>query len=105
MCVCARARACVRACCCCCCGADAYLGTGWVGCVGEGASRHSNETYVRPALFDADYGVPTATSAARGRGATLCAEVEGQPGLFRREYTKAIVTFDCRTNQSSITMK
>ena len=28
-------------------GPYAYLGTSWVGCVGQGASRHSNETYVR----------------------------------------------------------
>ena len=30
-------------------GPYAYIGTSWVGCVGEGASRRSNETYDRPA--------------------------------------------------------
>ena len=63
--------------------------------MGEGSQRHSNETYVRPAAFEVDYGVPAA----------LCTEVVGQPGLFQREYTRATVSFDCRTNKSSIMMK
>lgn len=74
-------------------GPHAYLGTGWVGCVGEGAARHSNETYVRPPWFDYDYGTPTG----------LCKE--STPGVFTREWTKATAQHDCNTGQSSIAMR
>ena len=70
-----------------------FLGTAWVGCVGEGKSRHSNETYVRAAAFDRDYGRPLG----------LCKEVS--EGVFRREFSKATASHDCNTGKSSITMK
>jgi hypothetical protein len=70
-----------------------FLGTAWVGCVGEGKSRHSNETYVRAAAFDRDYGTPLG----------LCKEVSD--GVFRREFTKATASHDCNTGKSSVTMK
>ena len=64
-----------------------------MGCVGEGKSRHSNETYVRAAAFDRDYGTPLG----------LCKEVSD--GVFRREFTKATASHDCNTGKSSVTMK
>eukprot|EP01050_Picozoa_sp_SAG11_P025870 SAG11_NODE_5990_length_1416_cov_1.322703_2_plen_209_part_00 len=76
-------------------GPFAYLGTGWVGCIGEGASRHSNETYVRPAAFERDYGTPLG----------ICGEEGPNSGVFTREYTKAKVSHDCHTGESLIQMK
>ena len=70
-----------------------FLGTAWVGCVGEGKSRHSNETYVRAAAFDRDYGTPLG----------LCKEVS--EGVFRREFSKATASHDCNTGKSSIAIK
>ena len=62
-----------------------------MGCVGEGASRHSNETYVRAPALDADYGVPIDA---------VCAETT--PGVFSRRYTKATAKHDCHTGKSTI---
>jgi hypothetical protein len=73
----------------------AFLGTAWVGCVGEGAGRHSNETYVRAPAFDVDYGTPMG----------VCKQSDAKPGLFAREWTKATVEHDCRTGKSSLKMK
>ena len=61
-------------------GPHAYLGTSWVGCVGQGSARHSNETYVRPAAYDVDYGTP----------AGLCEECAVTPNVFTRKWTKAV---------------
>ena len=74
-------------------GPYAFLGTAWVGCVGEGTSRHSNESYVRPPSFERDYGTPVG----------LCKETAA--GVFAREWTKATAAFDCNTNRSTLTMK
>ena len=74
----------------------AYLGTSWVGCVGEGESRHSNETYVRAAAFDVDYGVPMDG---------VCKQSTAQPGVFTREWSKAAVQHDCNSGKSSLRMK
>ena len=60
----------------------------------EGGGR--NQTYDRPAAFDVDYGTPSGG---------LCAEVAGKAGVFRREWTKAIVEHDCNTGKSSTKMK
>ena len=73
-----------------------YLGTSWVGCVGEGESRHSNETYVRAAAFDVDYGVPMDG---------VCKQSTAQPGVFTREWSKAAVQHDCNSGKSSLRMK
>ena len=78
-------------------GPYAFLGTGWVGCVGQGSDRHSNETYARPAAFDVDYGMPV--------GGQLCKETAPGSGVFEREYTNAHVQHDCATGKSAITMK
>jgi hypothetical protein len=77
-------------------GRYAYLGTSWVGCVGEGESRHSNETYVRAAAFDVDYGVPMDG---------VCKQSTAQPGVFTREWSKAAVQHDCNSGKSSLRMK
>ena len=71
-------------------GCDA--GTSWVGCVGEGESRHSNESYVRPAAFERDYGTPIG----------LCEESSTSPNVFTRKWTKAVATTDCNTGKSSV---
>ncbi len=73
----------------------AYLGTSWVGCVGEDQERHSNETYVRPTAYDVDYGVPLG----------ICKEKAGQRGVFVREWSKATAQHDCNTGKSSLQMK
>jgi hypothetical protein len=76
-------------------GPFAFLGTGWVGCApddGVEGGGH-NQTYVRPAEFDVDYGEPTG----------LC--VQTTPGVFVRHWTKATVSHDCSSGRSSIAMK
>lgn len=75
-------------------GPYAYLGTGWVGCIGQGAERHSNETYARPAAFDGDYGIPVDL---------VCQET--QPGEFTREWTNAVAVHSCNTGKSAVRMK
>ena len=58
---------------------SAWIGTGWVGCAPASGPEGSglNQTYVRPAEVDVDYGSPTG----------LCKE--SAPNVFTREYTKA----------------
>jgi hypothetical protein len=79
-------------------GPHAFLGTIWNGCgpsFNGSMSDGKNQTYVRPAAFDVDYGVPFG----------LCSEVVGQAGLFRREWSKAEVEHDCNTGANKIVMK
>ena len=61
----------------------AFLGQGWNGCVGE-------PTPLPPAVF-LDYGVP------------LTNLTEASPGVFTRQWSKALVTFDCNSYNASIT--
>lgn len=78
-------------------GPHAFIGTGWVGCVpdnGPDGGGH-NQTYVRPELFDRDYGVPQG----------LCEETASLPGVFVREWTHATVTFDCNTLKGRVAMR
>ena len=78
-------------------GPYAFLGTGWVGCAdGWFKLPEYNETYARPAALDVDYGVPV-------QG--VCRESAKQPGVFSREWSKALVKHDCSTGESAITMK
>lgn len=78
-------------------GPYAYLGTGWVGCEPddgeEGGNR--NQTYVRPHQFDVDYGIPNG----------ICAQDPAKPGRFVREWSKATVSHDCNTGESTIVMR
>jgi hypothetical protein len=75
-------------------GPYAFLGTGWVGCVdGWFKLPTYNETYARPAALDIDYGTPVDG---------VCRE--SAPGVFTREWTKAIARHDCNTAKSTITM-
>ena len=76
----------------------AYLGTGWVGCAPAGGpdAMGSNDTsYRRPAAWDVDYGEPLG----------LCQEEPSSSGVFVREWTKATVSIDCRTEETRIVMK
>ena len=66
-------------------GPRAYLGTGWVGC---------SRNYVYPSALAVDYGEPTG----------ICAETAPGSGVFKRTYTKSVVTMDCATWTSSIVM-
>jgi hypothetical protein len=60
-----------------------YMGWGWHGCVNAPPPS---------AQFDYDYGEPLG----------LCNE--SAPGVFTREWTKAMVTMDCNTMQPNITL-
>ena len=77
-------------------GPYAFLGTSWVGCEPDNGVEGGghNQTYVRPACFDVDYGTP----------AGLCVEKKGSPGVFSRTFSKATVEHDCNTGESSIKM-
>jgi hypothetical protein len=56
----------------------------------------SNDTsYRRPAAWDVDYGEPLG----------LCQEEPSSSGVFVREWTKATVSIDCRTEETRIVMK
>jgi hypothetical protein len=63
-------------------------GYGWVGC--------SAKERPRPKEWDVDYG---------GKAASPCYEVAGAKGVFRREYPKAVVEWDCHSGRGSIKMK
>ena len=66
----------------------AWLGYSWRGC---------NQQYTRPAMLDADFGVPMDA---------VCKEVGGAgSGVFTRAWTKATVTLDTNSNTATITMK
>ena len=65
-------------------GPHAFLGHSWLGC---------SKTYAFPDALNADYGEPT----------ELCHETS--PGVFARDWTKAVVTMDCGTYKGSVTMK
>lgn len=51
--------------------------------------------------WDRDFGVPTGTRGTL----TACAETASGTGVFRREYTKATVEWDCGTGHGTITPK
>ena len=71
-------------------GEYAWLGYGWVGCT------NGEEQRPRPAAWDVDYGSPLGS----------CTEtVPNASGVFRREWTKATVTWDCHTGHGAIAMK
>ena len=57
----------------------------WGGC---------NREYARPAMLDADFGVPEDKA---------CKEVDG--GVFTREWSRATVSLDTNTNTATIKMK
>lgn len=63
----------------------AWLGYSWGGC---------DRQYSRPEMLDKDFGVPMDT---------FCRETA--PGVFSREWTKAIVRLDTNTNQATIKLK
>lgn len=64
----------------------AWLGFGFVSC-------HNNTNYTQPSEFANDYGEPTETCSALGRG------------VFRRKYTKSTVQLDCRRWKASISLE
>ena len=67
-------------------GPYAWLGWAWLGC--------GNFPY-RPKELDVDYGVPMET----------CHPVEGEEGVFAREYTKSSIKVDCKKWEATITPK
>ena len=72
----------------------AWIGYGWIGCAPQA-------NYYRPPALDVDYGVPLGNktcNAVRGKGGALS-------GRFIREYTKAVISFDCNSMEAQITMK
>jgi hypothetical protein len=66
----------------------AWLGYAWIGC------SNDEEFYERPRELDVDYGAPVDDH---------CFEV--LPGIFRRQWTKATITFDCNAYEADITME
>jgi hypothetical protein len=67
-------------------GPFAWIGWAWLGC--------GNFPF-RPPELDTDYGVPLET----------CHAVQGQEGVFAREYTRATVRVDCKNWEATITPK
>jgi hypothetical protein len=63
----------------------AWLGYSWGGC---------NRVYERPAGLDVDYGTPVDARCS-----------ETTPGIFKREWTKAVVRLDTNTNTAHFAMK
>jgi hypothetical protein len=64
----------------------AWLGWAWLGC--------GNFPY-RPPELDVDYGKPLET----------CHAVQGEEGVFAREYTKVSIRVDCKNWKATITPK
>lgn len=69
-------------------GEFAWLGYGFLGCAAQ-------DNYTQPSAFSEDYGAPSNT----------CHPVDGKPGVYAREYSKATVTLDCNEWRGSIVMK
>jgi hypothetical protein len=69
-------------------GPYAWIGYGFVGC-------NAGLVYNRPKELDTDYGAPLG----------LCAETASGSGVFKREYTKATVTMDCKSWKGKLEMK
>ena len=67
-------------------GPHAFLGAGWAGCDCY-PSFYSG--------FEGDYGVPVASYAETAHGS----------GVFAREWTKAMVSFNCSSGTATIAMK
>lgn len=84
-------------------GPHAYLGWSWVSCSGDCFSKTcppppGNQVpydFTLGGLTDHDYGAPTST----------CRETAPGSEVFVREWTKSVVTVDCRGWNSSITLK
>jgi hypothetical protein len=66
----------------------AWIGYGWIGCA-------PTVEYYRPPELDVDYGVPL----------DVCVKADSRGSFFKRNYTKATVTFDCETMDAKIEMK
>ena len=73
-------------------GPYAWLGYGWIGCVGSATDQN---LYTRPDELDEDYGEPTG----------LCVEDPDQAGRFTRDWTKATVSFDCNSWNGTVSLK
>jgi hypothetical protein len=67
-------------------GPYAWIGWAWLGC--------GNFPY-RPKELDVDYGTPLET----------CHPVDGEDGVFVREYTKSSIRIDCKNWEATITQK
>ena len=79
-CVCVRVRACACAC-------NAEVETN--------AMASVVHTFIRPHLWDTDYGTPVARCQESGNGTRI----------FTREWTKASIQWDCNTGHGEITVK
>jgi hypothetical protein len=66
-------------------GEYAWLGHGWLGC---------SRSYAFPAELNADYGQPMG----------LCAETSAGSGIFRRQWSKAVVEMNCNSWTPTFTM-
>jgi hypothetical protein len=70
---------------------EAMLGYSWCGCTnGDQARPRAKE-------WDEDFGKPVNGAA--------CAETGTNTGVFKREWTKATVQWDCSTGRGSLTPK
>ena len=78
-------------------GPYAYIGYGWMGCVGADGfvTGNTSKGYFRPPELEVDYGTPEDA---------VCAEtVPGSSGVFKRKWSKADVAMDCNTWEATIT--
>jgi hypothetical protein len=72
----------------------------WQGCQCLATDKYDhclphNLTYEFPELLERDYGSPT--------DGQQCSEIA--PGVFSRNWTKAVVTMDCNTWSATLEMK
>lgn len=67
----------------------AWLGYSWSGC-------EDKRVFPRPAEWDVDYG---------GKATAPCAETGHRTGIFKREYPKATVEWNCHLSRGHVTMK
>merc|ERR1712217_577457 len=67
-------------------GPYAYIGYDWNGCYGDGVNdRKLSHGYHRSPLWDEDFGIPEG----------ICYQTTKDSGVFRRNWTQAVVTWDC----------
>ena len=94
----------------------AWLGYSWMGCNERGcgappwkqrshcdASGRTIIDWQFPPELDRDYGSPVGWGEHGEHGGGYC--TEKAPGMFEREYTRAVVTLDCAAETGSVIMK
>ena len=94
-------------------GAHAFLGYSWVGCSGDCGQWQKANQSLPPEDYCPSYGQggnrveykwPANRNDDFGEPMEVCHQVEGQPNVWTRQYTKSTFTVDCTTWEATVQM-